>query len=114
VAKPTPTLAPTPTVATPNRADITIEVLNGGGVPGAAGKMKTFLEDKGYKVGSTANADAYTFDETEIDVKPGKEAYLKLLQADLASDYTVGTSTATLDRRRQGHCRKEIIQADFC
>ena len=53
-AKPTPTAAPTvvptPTIApatTVSRKDIAVRVLNGGGVVGAASKMKTFLEGRG-------------------------------------------------------------------
>lgn len=95
---PTPTPAPTPT-PTPepvNRADIKIQVWNGGGVPGAASKMKSFLEEKGYKVEDVSNADAYTYDKTEVQVKEGKESILKLLTEDLKDTYTLATNAATL------------------
>lgn len=92
---PTPTPSPTPAV-TLNREDLKIEVLNGGGTPGAAGKMKTFLEEKGYTVTSVGNTDEYTYEQTQILVKADKEAYINLLTKDLESDYTVGSSAATL------------------
>lgn len=96
---PTPTPVPTPT-PTPNvtvkREDLSIKVLNGGGVPGAAGKMKSFLEEKGYTVSGVGNTEDYTYEQTEILVKSDKEAYRKLLQEDLNDDYVIGTGAATL------------------
>lgn len=100
IAQPTPTLTPTPTPtpmpAAVNRSDITVQVLNGGGVVGSGAKMKAFLEEKGYKVSDVKNADEFTFQETEIHVKDGKEAYLDLLKTDLAEKYTAGTTAADL------------------
>ncbi|KKU88317.1 MAG: Cell envelope-related transcriptional attenuator [Candidatus Gottesmanbacteria bacterium GW2011_GWA2_47_9] len=97
-AEPTPTPMPTPT-PTPmpaKREDISIQVLNGGGTPGAAGKMKKLLEEKGYTVADTGNTDEYTYEKTEILVKPGKEAYIALLEEDLKDAYTLGSTSATL------------------
>ncbi len=93
---PTPTPTPTPTPMPPNRGDMTIQILNGGGVPGAASKMKKLLEDKGYKVGNVSNADAYTYDKTEVHVKSTKIAYQKLLIDDLKDTYSISTNTAAL------------------
>ncbi len=99
-AKPTPTPqpapTPTPTPATAVRGDIKIQILNGGGTPGSAGKAKAFLEKKGYTAIETGNTDKYTYTKTEILVKSGKEAYLEFLKADLEADYTIGTASATL------------------
>lgn len=92
----TPAPTPTPAPAAVSRADIKLEVLNGGGIPGSAGKAKTFLEDKGYIVENVGNTDEYTYDETEIHVKPSKESYLETLKADLSQDYTIGTAAADL------------------
>jgi hypothetical protein len=101
VTAPTPTATPTATItATPSaikRSDITIQVLNGGGIAGAATKMKTFLEGKGYTVGDTGNAESYIYDKTEIAVKSAKKAYLPLLEGDLKGTYSLGTSSAALD-----------------
>lgn len=101
---PTPKITPTPTPQV-TRGAISIEILNGGGVPGAASKMKKFLEDKGYKVAGTTNADAYTYDKTEVLVKPDGGAFLTLLTNDLSSTYSLGTSAATLDSSVQYDAR---------
>ncbi|MDO8451638.1 MAG: LytR C-terminal domain-containing protein [bacterium] len=93
---PEPSPTPTPTPSSVNREDITLHVLNGGGVPGAATKMKNFLEEKGYSVEDTGNAKEYTYTETMIVVKPGKEAYITLLEEDLKLEYILGKSEATL------------------
>jgi hypothetical protein len=96
---PTPTAAPTPTplsVSSVNRKDVKVAVVNGGGVAGAGSKMKAFLESKGYTVTNVSNADAYTYDQTEIDVKSGKDAVANLLTDDLKSDYTIASSTGTV------------------
>lgn len=99
-AKPTPTPSPTPPPPPAPQAvlrtDIKLQVLNGGGTPGSAAKAKKFLEEKGYTVEAIGNSDSYTHDETEVHVKPGKEAYLELLKSDLAGAYTIGATSADL------------------
>ena len=98
-AKPTPTSAPTPT-PTPapavSRADVTIQVLNGGGTPGAASKMKKFLEDKGYTVKDVGNTDDYTYTKTKIMVHADKQHIAALLEGDLKDMYTLDTSGTDL------------------
>lgn len=95
---PTATVAPTATPqAAVERKDIKIKVLNGGGVAGAGGTMKSFLEEKGYTVTEVGNASEYTYETTDIVVKSGKEAYAKMLADDLKADYSLGSSSATLD-----------------
>lgn len=93
---PTPTPSPTPTPVAAKREDVSIQVLNGGGTAGAAGKMKKLLEDKGYSVKDVGNTDEYTYTKTEILVKAGKEAYRTLLESDLKDTYSLGTASATL------------------
>lgn len=93
---PTPTPSPTPTPVVAARGDIAVQVLNGGGTPGSAGKAKTLLEKIGYTVANMGNTDEYTYKKTEIHVKPGKEAYLEFLKVDLADEYSVGTADANL------------------
>lgn len=100
-AKPTPTLVPTvmptPAPTALNRSDIKVQVLNGGGTPGAGSRMKTFLEEKGYSVVSVGNTDEYTYEQTEILVKSDKDVYKTLLSDDLKVDYSLGTSSATVE-----------------
>lgn len=94
---PVPTVEPTPSPVALNKADIKVSVLNGGGTPGAGSKMKTFLEGKGYTVVSVSNAKEYTYTDTEVLVKSGKEDYAKLLTDDLKADYVLGTSSASVE-----------------
>lgn len=97
---PTPTIIPTPTVAPISRNELKVQVLNGAGVPGAAGLMKSLLESKGYEVVGTGNADNYDYSLTQIVVKPGKVAALELLKADLV-DYQLDEGVITLDPDRE-------------
>jgi len=100
-AKPTPTPTetpvPTPSPITVSKSDIKVAVVNGGGTPGAGSKMKTFLEEKGYIVVNVGNAKEYTYTQTEVLVKNGKEEYAKLLIDDLKVDYALGTSSAVVE-----------------
>lgn len=97
---PTPTMAPTPiptpTPQTVDKATFSVQVLNGGGIPGTAAKMKSFLEGKGYKVAGVGNTDNYTYDKTEVHGKSTMQGAIANLQADLSSSYTIGTVAADL------------------
>lgn len=92
----TPTPTPTPTPATIDKASFEIKVLNGGGTPGAAGKMKTFLEEKGYMVAGTGNTQEYTYTTTEIHGKETMKDAVANLEADLKDTYTLGTVATDL------------------
>lgn len=92
----TPTPAPTPTPVAIDKTSFEIKVLNGGGTPGAAGKMKTFLEEKGYTVASTGNTDEYTYTTTEIHGKTTMKDAIANLEADLKDTYTLGTVAADI------------------
>lgn len=99
---PTPTLAPSSEVvpepeATIDITALSIEVLNGSGIKGSAGKMKEFLEGKGYTVASTGNASDYDYEKTEVSVKESKAQFLDLLESDLGKEYVIGTSSSALD-----------------
>lgn len=79
-----------------DRSKLTIEVQNGSGTAGAAGKMQTELEGLGYIVSKTGNADNYDYAETVIQVKATRKSYLPLLEKDLSGSYTIGSTSATL------------------
>lgn len=102
--KVTPTAKPTvkPTV---NQADsqsgldrsaLSVEVQNGSGEAGVAGKGSDTLKALGYNVISTGNADNFDYQDVTIQVKSTKSGYLALLKKDLGSSYTVGTTSADL------------------
>ena len=102
---PTPKTSVTPTVTSGSsvdsatgldRANLTIAIQNGGGVPGAATKASNFLKSLGYSIASSGNADNFDYGETVIQVKSTKKAYLDLLKKDLSSEYTIGEATFDL------------------
>ncbi len=78
-----------------DRADISIVIQNGSGTAGAAGKASTLLQGLGYTIQSTGNADSYDYEETVIEVSATKKNFLKLLEKDLSSDYTIGETSST-------------------
>ncbi len=90
----TPTATPTPVAM--DKDALKVQVLNGGGKTGAAGKMKELLTTKGYKVANTGNTEEYTFEKSEVHVKPALSANLTEITDDLKEDYTVGESAADL------------------
>lgn len=86
----------TETASTLKREDLKIQVLNGSGVAGAAGKAKDFLEGLGYTDVAVGNADASNYQETEISVLEEKSDYLDLLKKDLSEKYTLASDTGNL------------------
>ena len=88
----------TPTVAsTTKKSVLTIEILNGSGVKGAAGKMSTELVNAGYSVSRTGNADAFDYTGVTVNIKKSKASLLDQLKKDLsASDYIVTESKSVL------------------
>ncbi len=58
-----------PTTGKINLSEYKIKVLNGSGIVGEAGKVKSILEEAGFTVTSTDNADNYDFRETVIQTK---------------------------------------------
>lgn len=84
----TNTVTPTATPASSLKKDaIKIQVLNGSGVSGLAGKVKTMLEGLGYKNVVAGNASSSDFKETEVAIKESKKEYLDLIIKDLTDDY---------------------------
>lgn len=100
--KPTSTPAPKPTVVptatvTVNLQQYSIEVLNGSGVTGQAGKVKDSLTTDGFKVSSTGNAANTNFTNTEIAAKKSvSSAYLTKLEDELNKTLQVDTNVASL------------------
>jgi len=89
----TPT--PEPTVAEKVAAGPSIQVQNGSGTEGVAGKMQTALKDSGYDAVTTGNAD--NFDHTGVAIK-SKDSVLataKKIKTQL-KDYTFDAEIAVL------------------
>ncbi|MDA1317173.1 MAG: LytR C-terminal domain-containing protein [bacterium] len=85
--EPIPTKAPTPTPAPEIKRDgISVKVLNGSGVSGKAGVVKSFLQEAGYESILTANADAFDFEVTVIQTKKDGDDLKKLMAKDIASE----------------------------
>jgi LCP family protein required for cell wall assembly len=79
-AEPADTAAPTteaPPIAAP--ADVSVEVYNGSGTSGLAGKAATSLTQAGFGVASTGNADSSNYTVTEIRHAAGEEAQARTL-----------------------------------
>jgi hypothetical protein len=93
IDEPSPTAS---SIGTLKRDTLKIQVLNGSGVSGAAGKAKTYLEGLGYKNIDTGNASASDFAETEISIKDTKKEFTSLLTTDLSKTYQVAKETKTL------------------
>jgi hypothetical protein len=98
---PTPNVkeTPTPTVSALDRGNISIEIQNGSGEKGVASKASTYLKGLGYKIDSTGNADNFDYDKTVIEIKASKKQYLDQLKSDLAKNYSVGSTSATLSSK---------------
>jgi len=108
---PTPTPLPAsstaPSASPLSSADLTkytINILNGSGIAGEAGKAKTLLTTAGFKVGTTGNAATYDYTKTIIKAKSSVDAaYVSALSSALGKTYAVdtaqtleGTSTDTV------------------
>ena len=104
-ATPTPTVsespqaqasvAPSP-VSEIDRSVIKLQVLNGSGVSGLAGKAKTYLEGLGYKEVVVGNASVSNLVETTILVKDSSKEMLQDVISDLSKNYKVAEKTDTL------------------
>ena len=92
---PTGEISPSPTPKI-SRADLKIKVLNGTGVPGAAGKVAELLEKFGWQGIKTGNADNFDYQKTVIQIKESKKEYFELLKKDLSSKYTLEEEPQTL------------------
>jgi hypothetical protein len=79
-AKPTPTVevqvSPTETPATDSGkisnvklSNLNVQILNGSGIPGQAGGVKTLISTLNFKKIDTGNADNYNYTDTEVSLK---------------------------------------------
>jgi len=80
-----------------DRSTLSVEVQNGSGEVGVAGKGADVLKSFGYKIASTGNADNYDYQDVTVQVKSTKSNFLALLKKDLGFSYTVSSASADLD-----------------
>ena len=66
---PEETTAPTPTTVAVDFSKYKVQILNGGGVAGEAGKAQGYLEAVGFKSFKTGNASTFTYTDTEVSLK---------------------------------------------
>lgn len=94
-----PTQAPTatPTPVEFNRSELSVNVLNGSGVGGAAGKMQTLLEDLGYEDIEVGNAETSDYINVTLQLKQDYEQFGELISEDLKDDYVVNDNIEALD-----------------
>jgi hypothetical protein len=79
-----------------DRSKLSIEVLNGSGIVGAAGEMSDFLKKLGYTIVSVGNADTYDYKNVTIRLKSSQSKFLPLLKKDLGENYTLGDTSTEL------------------
>lgn len=92
-----PPPSPTPTTADIDKAELSIQVLNGSGTRGVAGTVKDILVENGYNEEiATGNADSYDYTETVIQVKKGRDDIFSTIKEDLENDYTIAAKPETL------------------
>jgi hypothetical protein len=94
---PTPSLeAPEPTPTPDVRGDIYLDVLNGSGVAGAAGRTADTLRALGYQIAEVGNADNSNYAETEIYAAADFDNET-LLISDLLDAFDTATISGLLD-----------------
>ncbi len=93
---PKPTQNPIDSKSGLNRSELSIEIQNGSGVAGVAGKASTFLKNLGYKILTTGNADNFDYEGVTIKVKSNNSEFLSLLESDLEDEYTVSDTSSNL------------------
>lgn len=93
----TPEASATPS-ATVDLTKYTVVVLNGSGIAGEAGKVKTILTDADFKVGTTGNASTYDFTKTIVKAKSDVDAaYVSKLIETLGKTYVVDKAQTLSD-----------------
>ena len=102
-----PTLTPEIT-----RENFKIKILNGSGIAGKAGEVAEILEELGYEIVETGNADSFDYEETVIQVKEEKEELFSDLTNDLKNDYTVSSEENLLAEEKEGIDAVVIVGMD--
>jgi len=95
----TPALQPTATPTPSEEVKLDsykVNIMNGAGIPGEAGKVQALLEKSGFKDFNTGNADNYNYTVTEVTLKKGvPEAVFNAIKEALG-EYNVVNQEETL------------------
>ncbi len=91
--EPIPTASPSSSF---KRSDIKLQVLNGSGISGLAGKAKTYLEGLGYLDVVVGNASESNLTDTVISVKDSKKEFLETIKSDLVKKYQLAKEAEVL------------------
>jgi len=81
------------------KAELKIQILNGGGVKGEAGRAAQLLEKVGFKNIKTGNADRFDYEQTEIKVKADEKQFTPEIIEALAGNYSVSSDLQDLDNK---------------
>lgn len=95
-----PTVEPTqkPEMTEVEYSEYSLQILNGSGIPGEAGKVKDLITDLEFESITTGNASSYDFDKTSISIKEDIPAQVFSDIKDLLGDtYDMETKSETLE-----------------
>jgi len=93
--EPTPQVTPSPPSPTPlptktELQDVSVEIRNGSGRIGEAARAAEALEDAGFEVGETGNADRFDYEATTISAKSSVDAgILAVIEEVFSKTYSV-------------------------
>jgi hypothetical protein len=100
---PAVTQTPAPTAAVIDLSKYKLQILNGAGVSGEAGKAQSYLQTAGFKSFKTGNAATFNFVATEVSMKKDtpEEVFTKI-KSSMESYYTeVKKSDKVLDEKSE-------------
>lgn len=92
-----------------DRSVFVFEVLNGSGVSGAAAKAQEQLEDLGYTVIKTGNADRQNYTETKIYVSEELEGKADIFLEEIKLEYANATFSGILTSAKDSTASARII-----
>lgn len=91
-----------PTQVIPTQVDLSsfsIQILNGSGIKGEAAKVKSLLEESGFKVSEVGNAETSEYKETIIQKKDNvNDVFLDELTGELGKNYVVQVSSKSAEK----------------
>lgn len=90
ISQVTPTATPAAEAVEIDLQDYSVQVLNGSGVPGEAGRVDDLLVAGGFETIDLGNADSYDYTDTEVSLREGTpKAVFDSIEDSLGESYTV-------------------------